>query len=387
MAAKLLIRYGEIALKGRNRGQFEQQLHQNLKAAVKDLSFSLERLHGRFIATGPPENRDLALAKMSRVFGVTSISPIEESELDLDKIRELAACMTEKLDPVQKTFKVESRRSNKKFPYQSPKLNSLIGSHLQALYPTLAVDLGQPDFTLFVEIGYAMAYLYLEKTAGPGGLPVGITGRSLLLLSGGIDSPVAGWLAMKRGLALEALHFHSYPFTSLQAKEKVNRLCRKLALYCIRIPLHMVSVTSLQKVIKTECPPDLGVILLRRMMLRLAAMISEKRGLRAIITGENLGQVASQTLESINVIAAVTNMLILRPLVTMDKSEIIQMASLIDTYETSIEPYEDCCTLFLPKNPVTKPKLHIVEKYEEHLPVAEMLAEAVATMETVIIRS
>jgi tRNA uracil 4-sulfurtransferase len=387
MAVKLLVRYGEIALKGRNRGQFEQQLHQNLKVGVKDLSFSLERLHGRLIASGPPENQERALEKMSRVFGVTSISPIAESELDLGKIKDLAAGMTEKLDPATKTFKVESRRPNKKFPYQSPELNSLIGGHLQALYPTLTVDLDQPDFTLYIEIGYAMAYLYIDKTPGPGGLPVGISGRSLLLLSGGIDSPLAGWLAMKRGLALEALHFHSYPFTSLQAKEKVIRLCQKLTLYYSKIPLHMISVTSLQRIIKTECPPELGVILLRRMMMRLAAIISEKRALQALITGENLGQVASQTLESIKVIAAATDMLILRPLVTMDKSEIIQMASLIDTYDTSIEPYEDCCTLFLPKSPVTKPKLHIVEKYEEHLPVAEMLAEAVATMETVIIRN
>lgn len=386
MSLKLLVRYGEIALKGKNRGQFEQQLHRNLKAAVGDFSYSVERLHGRFIISGPEEHRDGALENLSRVFGVISISPIRETALDLEQIKITAASMAGKFYPGSKVFKIESRRANKKFPYPSPELNRLLGSYLQEQYPDLAVDLQRPNFTIAVEIGYNKAYLYVEKIAGPGGLPVGISGRSLLLLSGGIDSPVAGWLAMKRGLALEALHFHSYPFTSLHSQEKAGRLCQKLAHYYNKIPLHTINLASIQKELKTGCPEELGIILLRRIMLRLATIMSEKRNLQALVTGENLGQVASQTLESINVIAGATNMLILRPLVAMDKRDIIELAEKIDTYETSIEPHEDCCTIFLPKSPVTKPKKDVVERYEENLAMAEMLEDALSTLKTVIVK-
>ena len=386
MPVKILVRYGEIALKGKNRGQFEQRLHQNLKAAVKGLSAEVVRLRGRFTVSGPDEYLDQMLESVSRVFGVVSISTVQETELDLDRIKKMAAEIVSRIFPELRTFKIAARRSNKKFPYPSPEINKLLGAHLQQLYPALEVNLHQPAFILAVEIGFDTAFLYLDRTAGPGGLPVGITGRSLLLLSGGIDSPAAGWLAMKRGLSVEALHFHSYPFTSRRSQEKAVELSRKLAIYSGKTPLHMINVAGIQKELRSQCPEELGIILLRRMMLRLASLVSEERGLQALVTGENLGQVASQTLESINVISKATGMLILRPLLSMDKREIIDLARRIDTYDTSILPYEDCCTLFVPKNPTTKPKIEIVERVETRLDIASMLEEAIGSLETTIVK-
>jgi len=386
MPAKILIRYGEIALKGKNRGQFEQQLHRNLKAAVQDYSGDVTRLYGRFMVTGPEENLGMMLEGLRKVFGVVSISSVRETNLDLEQIKNLAADIVAGLPSRQKSFKVETSRSNKKFPYTSPEINQLLGSHLQELFPDLIVDLKQPSFKLSIEIGFDKAFLYLDRLAGPGGLPVGITGRSLLLLSGGIDSPVAGWLAMKRGLAVEALHFHSFPFTSKHSQEKAADLCRKLTLYGGKIPLHMISVTAIQKELRSQCPEELGIILLRRMMFRLAGLLGEKRRLQALVTGDSLGQVASQTLESLTVITAATEMLVLRPLVGLDKREIIDMAIAIDTYDTSILPYEDCCTVFLPKHPVTKPKLEVVERFEAGLDIGGMLEEAIDSLETIIMK-
>ncbi|HED24272.1 MAG TPA: tRNA sulfurtransferase, partial [Firmicutes bacterium] len=237
-------------------------------------------------------------------------------------------------------------------------------------------------FTLSVEIGYHSAFLYSENIPGPGGLPVRISGRALLLLSGGIDSPVAGWLAMKRGLAIEALHFHSFPFTSRKAEEKAADLCRQLSRYGNKIPLHLISITPLQKALQSEIPEGLRIIILRRLMIRLAEMVCQKRKLKAVITGDNLGQVASQTLESLAVTGQASQMLILRPLLGMDKREIIGQAEAIDTYEISIRPHEDCCTLLVPKNPVTRPKLEAVKEAENRLDLAVLLDESFATLGT-----
>ncbi len=386
MAAKILVRYGEIALKGKNRGQFEQQLLRNLKAAVSGYSGEVTRMHGRFMVTGPEEHGDIMTSRLSMVFGVVSVSLVREAGLDLEEIKTLAAEMVREFLSEQVTFKIETRRANKGFPYSSPQINQLLGAYLQQLNPSLVVDLKQPSFKLSVEIGYSKAYLYLDRVAGPGGLPVGITGRSLLLLSGGIDSPAAGWLAMKRGLTVEALHFHSFPFTSRRSQEKAVDLCRKLTLYSNKMPLHMISVTAIQKELNASCPEDLGVILLRRMMYRLAEQVSYRRKLQAIVSGESLGQVASQTLESIDVIDRATEMLVLRPLIGLDKKDIIDIAAKIDTYEISILPYEDCCTLFLPKSPVTKPKIEVIENYEALLNIESLLSEAMNSLETTIVK-
>ncbi len=386
MPVKIMVRYGEIALKGKNRGQFELQLQHNLNSAVKGYLATVKRLHGRFMVSGPEEHREMIIERLSRVFGVVSLSPVKETGLDLEEIKLLAVEIVGNLPPENNIFKIVTRRTNKHFPYNSPEINQLIGSHLQKYFPKLIVDLKQPSFILTVEIGHDKAFLFLERVSGPGGLPVGISGRSLLLLSGGIDSPVAGWLAMKRGLALEAIHFHSFPFTSRRSQEKAVDVCRKLAVSCDYISLHMISVASIQKELRLQCPDDLSIILLRRMMLRLAELLSNKHNLQALVTGESLGQVASQTLESIAVTEKATKMLILRPLLGMDKKEIIDKALAIDTYEISIRPYEDCCTLFLPKKPVTKPKIEVVENYEAKLDLDGLLEEAMETIDTTIVK-
>lgn len=384
--ATILVRYGEIALKGKNRGQFEQQLHRNLKGALQDLEATVTRHHGRFSVHCPDSALEQSLARLSRIFGLVSFSPVYETTLDLEAIKEAAAGMVQELPAGDRTFKIKARRSNKEFPYNSPELNQILGAHLLQSYPDLRVKIDDPSLTLEVEIGYQKTYLYRNRIPGPGGLPVGSSGRALLLLSGGIDSPAAGWLAMKRGLSLEAVHFHSFPFTSKRSQEKAVDLCRKLVLYSYKIPLHQVSVTKIQEALRKNCPEELGVILLRRMMLRLAEKLCGIRELKALVTGENLGQVASQTLESIDTISKATQMLILRPLIGFDKLEISELAMKIDTYETSILPFEDCCTLFVPASPVTRPKLAVVEKYEQNLGLDYLVEEALETLETEIIR-
>ena len=382
----ILVRYGEIALKGRNRGQFEQQLQRNLKGALHDLEATITRHHGRFSVHCPDAALQQATMRLRRIFGLVSFSPVYETALDIEAIKEAAAGIVKELPAGNKTFKIMARRSNKEFPYNSPELNQILGAHLLQCFPDLIVKLDDPSFVLEVEIGYQNTYLCLERIPGPGGLPVGSSGRALLLLSGGIDSPAAGWLAMKRGLSFEAVHFHSFPFTSKRSQEKAVDLCRKLLLYGHNIPLHQISVTKIQEALRKNCPEDLGVILLRRMMLRLAEKLCELRKLKVLVTGENLGQVASQTLDSIDVISKATRMLILRPLISFDKLEITAIAEKIDTYETSILPYEDCCTLFVPASPVTKPKLAIIERYEQNLDLDFLLEEALETLETQIIK-
>lgn len=382
MSLKILVRYGEIALKGKNRNLFEQQLQNNMKVAVRDFRAKVIRMHGRLLVSGPEEYENQLLTHLSRVFGVTSISTVRETVLDLAQIKETAAALAEKHAQGKKAFKIDTRRSNKYFPLTSPEISRELGSYLQSLYKELVVNLDNPDFTISVEIGYDRAFVYMDKTDGPGGLPVGVTGKGLLLLSGGIDSPAAGWLTMKRGLSIEALHFHSFPFTSRRSQEKVADLCRVLARYCGGINLHMIQVTEIQKELRARCPEEMGVILLRRMMVRLAEMLSARRKLQALVTGENLGQVASQTLSSIDVISKATEMLILRPLIGMDKKNIMELAEKIDTYDISILPYEDCCTLFVPKNPVTKPKLDAVTAMEAELDMEDLLQEAFSTLET-----
>jgi thiamine biosynthesis protein ThiI len=316
---------------------------------------------------------------------VVSVSSVETAPLDLEAIKEKALEIMERSLLPGDSFKVEARRSNKSFPLTSPELNRIIGGAILEKNPRLKVDLENPSFQLFIEVGAREAYIYHDHVAGPGGLPVGSSGRALLLLSGGIDSPVAGWMAMKRGLRLEALHFHSYPFTGLRSREKVIDLCRILSRYGGKMQLHLVNVAGIQKEIRASCPAALGIILLRRMMMRIAGQISRSRGLQALVTGESLGQVASQTLESMIAIDSVTSMLILRPLLGMDKHEIVALAEKTGTYEISIRPYEDCCTLFLPRHPATRPRLEKVVQAEAALDAGGLTAAALENMETMLI--
>ncbi len=386
MPATIMVRYGEIALKGKNRSHFEQQFQNNLKRAVKAYQGRVEKIQGRFLVRVPEENRDLSVMRLSKIFGVVSVSSVKETSLEMEDIKRTALEMAGRISKGEKTFRIETRRANKNFPYPSPEVNIIIGAYLLDHFPNFSVNLNHPDFTLFIEISYNKAYLYLERIKGPGGLPVGISGKALLLLSGGIDSPVSGWLAMKRGLTLEGLHFHSFPFTSQRSQKKAIDLCRKLAEGGGNICLHMINMAEIQKELRAKCPEDLGIILLRRMMLRLAEKLSANRGLKALITGESLGQVASQTLESMVVIERATAMLILRPLLGMDKKEIVDKAVQIETYEISIRPYEDCCTLFLPQNPVTKPKLEAVENHERKLDLQQLINDALQTLKTVLVK-
>ncbi len=382
MPVKILVRYGEIALKGKNRSYFEKKLFNNINNSLRGLDAHVTRMHGRFLVTGPDSGENDIIERLSRVFGVVSVSPVATATLDPESVQKKALELLERQPLPGESFKVAARRSNKSFPLTSPELNRIIGAGILKEHPGLRVDLHNPSFQVFIEIGEREAYLYHNSTAGPGGLPLGATGRALLLLSGGIDSPAAGWMAMKRGLELEALHFHSHPFTSRRSREKVIDLCRALSLFCSRITLHLVSVTAIQKEILDCCPPELGIILLRRMMMRIAEMISRSRGLQALVTGESLGQVASQTLESIIVIDSVTSMLILRPLIGMDKHDIVRLAEKTGTYEISIRPYEDCCTLFLPRRPATRPRIEKVLEAEAPLDLDGLAGAAFNSAET-----
>ncbi|HOA35293.1 MAG TPA: tRNA uracil 4-sulfurtransferase ThiI [Bacillota bacterium] len=385
MTAAILVRYGEIALKGKNRMFFEKTLLENIKFALKGLGARVVRMHGRLLIMGAADEEEEITRRLSRVFGVVSVSSVETAPLDLEAIKEKALEIMERSLLPGDSFKVEARRSNKSFPLTSPELNRIIGGAILEKYPRLKVDLENPSFQLFIEVGAREAYIYHDHVAGPGGLPVGSSGRALLLLSGGIDSPVAGWMAMKRGLRLEALHFHSYPFTGLRSREKVIDLCRILSRYGGKMQLHLVNVAGIQKEIRASCPAALGIILLRRMMMRIAGQISRSRGLQALVTGESLGQVASQTLESMIAIDSVTSMLILRPLLGMDKHEIVALAEKTGTYEISIRPYEDCCTLFLPRHPATRPRLEKVVQAEAALDAGGLTAAALENMETMLI--
>lgn len=382
---KILVRYGEIALKGKNRRFFEEALRRNLKEGVRGTGAEVIRLHGRFLVKAPEEARAEVLRRLGRVFGVVSVSPVRTVPLDMEAIRAAAADLARDMPENCHTFKVEAKRANKSFPLATPEINRDLGAHLLKALPHLQVDVHEPSFRLYVEIGFQEAFLYHDRHAAPGGLPVGVSGEALLLISGGIDSPVAGWMAMKRGLALQAVHFHSYPFTGERSREKVLDLCAVLARYGGPIRLHLAGVTDIQKELRSRAPEALGVILLRRVMMRVAEALAAEEKLGALVTGESLGQVASQTLDGMKVVSAASSMLILRPLVGLDKHEIMDRSRAIGCYEISTRPYEDCCTLFVPRHPATRPSLEQVQRIEDSLPLGEWITAAVKKRETLLI--
>lgn len=381
---KLLIRFGEISLKGKNRGYFENMLYTNIKSALAGLpGCRAERTHSRvFVETADNETAEV-LARLGKVFGIVSISPVIEVAPDMESIRQAALAEVRRLFKPGLTFKVETKRADKGFPLKSPEVSRQVGGFLLKNIPGLSVDVHQPDLLLEIEIREDAAYLFTEKLPGPGGLPVGVSGKALLLLSGGIDSPVAAWYALKRGVTLEAVHFHSPPFTSERSREKVVDLCRVLLPYGGPRKLHVVHFTEIQKELRQKCPERLMVTLMRRMMFRIADRLAQKRGALALYTGESLGQVASQTMESMNVIQRVTSLPVLRPLIGLDKEEIVAVARRIDTYPISVRPYEDCCTIFLPANPATRPRLLDVEEAEKLLDVEALVEDALVRTETV----
>lgn len=383
----LLVRYGELSLKGRNRKTFEDLLLTNMRSRLADLP------HGRITKTFgriylETKGNWAALAqRLQGVFGIVSVSPVLKRELDLDQIKEGAALVIQ--DTPGQTFKVEARRPNKAFPLTSPELCNALGGHLLKNFPHLKVDVHNPDFVLNVEIRQEGAFLYSQVIPCLGGLPAGSSGKGLLLLSGGIDSPVAGFLSMKRGVTIEGLHFYSYPFTSERSKAKVVDSATRLAAYNAKgsFKLWIAYFTEIQKALQKTSYPTLSITLMRRFMLRIATQLAEREQALALITGDSLGQVASQTMESIHVINAVTTTPVFRPLIGMDKQEIIDVAYKIGTYETSIQPYDDCCTVFVPKNPATRPRLDQVLEAERELDVEGLVSEAIAKTELVQLKA
>ena len=394
MYSTYLIRYGEIGLKGKNRPQFERRLMENMRRALSKVGPArVERVYGRLVVESDAEPAQI-LDRLSKVFGIVGVSPTLRLPLDMQAVSEGAlqtlqdAAALVQLPPgTPLTFKVEARRSNKQFPLTSPEINGQVGGYLLQHLPGLQVDVHQPLIKVSVEIREKNAFVYAADVPGAGGLPVGASGKAMLLLSGGIDSPVAGWMAMKRGIEIEALHFYSFPFTGEKSLEKVRDLCRTLANYTARLKLHVVHFTDIQKEIQKNCPEELRVTLMRRMMFRLAERLAGQQGALALVTGESVGQVASQTLESMQVINQVISIPVLRPLVGMDKVEIISRAQAIGTFATSVLPYEDCCTLFLPRHPVTRPRLEQAERAEEALAVEELVTGALDRTVVEIIKS
>jgi thiamine biosynthesis protein ThiI len=371
----ILCRFGELFLKGGNRGFFLRAMADNVRAAVRDLPDSkVLSPYGRLVVRVPEEAREDACARLERVFGLVSVSAGAEAALDMDAITATAVAEAKaavaRNPELGRSFKVESRRSNKKFPLNSYAIDCHVGDAIiDAL--GMPVDVHHPSLRLGIEITTHGAYIFAEVRPAPGGLPVGVSGRGLLLLSGGIDSPVAGWLAAKRGLALEALTFHSPPFTGERAKDKVVSLLRILSRWQVAKTLWVAHFTEAQQRLRNTGSGELAVVLYRRMMIRVADILCKRARADAIVTGENLGQVASQTLNNMANIENVARHIVLRPLLTYDKMETTALARRIGTFDTSSLPYEDCCSLFMPAHPATAAKMKDIEAAERKLDVAE----------------
>ncbi len=379
MSDLLLLRYGELGLKGHNRSFFIKKLKENIWK-ILDGKGQLTSVHGRLFFH-PDGNEKEAVEKLQRVFGLVGISPAREVYLDMEEIAAAAEDLISRLNlETPTTFKVETRRANKSFYLDSMEINRDIGEKLLETFPRLKVDVHQPQLRVRVEIRNK-AFVYLDDKPGPGGLPVGTGGRGILMLSGGIDSPVAGWMMLKRGLDVLPMHFSSHPYTNERSLEKVKELTRVLQKWGLKRPLYNVNFTPIQEELIQEVPADYLTILMRRMMVRLANIQAGKSGEKSIITGESLGQVASQTIESLHTTGVLAEFPILRPLIGLDKQEIITRAKEIGTYDISIEPFEDCCQVFVPTQPVTRPALSDIEKIEENLDLEQKLIEAIEKAE------
>lgn len=389
----LIVRCGEVALKGMNKPYFERMLaeriHKRLKAAGYGKA-SVKRHEGLIFVRFDREWDTVQLAgEISKVFGVASISPAVESESNMEAIGVEAVSFMEKLceERCVRTFKVEAKRADKQFPIKSPDIARQIGGYVLKGLKVLKVDVHNPDVRLFVDVRHDRSYIYADKIAGFGGLPLGTNGKGLVLLSGGIDSPVAAWMMAKRGMMIEAVHFHSYPYTSPRAQEKVEDLAKIVASYCGSFKMHVINILPIQEQIVKNCPEAETTIHVRRFMMRIAEKIAERNSAMMLITGENLGQVASQTAEALVVTDNCVKMPVMRPLIAMDKIDIIAKAQEIGTFETSIEPYEDCCTVFLPKHPTTKPQLDKIEISDSKLDIDVLVESAIAEEEIIYIRA
>ncbi len=383
----ILVRYEEIFLKGLNKNVFENRLIKNIRKQLASLALvKVTRSQSRIYIESSDSGFDFeeAAERLKKVFGIASISPVTKVPSDYEIIKKETLTLVEDLlsRKQYKTFKVEAKRGDKFFPLNSPQICADLGGHILARFPQLKVDVHNPDFIFYVEVRES-TYLYSEIIPTAKGLPSGTGGLATLLLSGGIDSPVAGWRIAKRGVQLEAVYFHSYPYTSERAKDKVVKLAEILSGWCMGIKLHVVPFTEIQLAINEKCPQDYLTIIMRRYMMKIAQKIAENSGSLGLITGEAIGQVASQTMESMLVTNEAVTIPVYRPLVGMDKNEVIEIARKIETFETSILPYEDCCTLFVAKHPVTRPSLAKALAYEKVLDEERLIDAALAQTEIV----
>ena len=380
----LLLKDGEIVLKGLNRRSFEDVLKKNLKHAISSLGrFEITSAQSTIYVKPLSDDIDLdeVCKRVARVFGIVSFSRAAMcDEKTLESVLETAPLYLEKELRNAKTFKVEAKRSDKRFPYKSPEICREAGGAILEKFPHLTVDVHNPDVTVHVEIRDFGAYIHGTPLKGAGGIPVGTGGKAAILISGGIDSPVAAYMMAKRGIRLTAIHFASPPYTSRRAEDKVVRLLQKVSRYAGPMTMYTVPFTKLQERLKDECPEELFTIIMRRLMMEISEKIALDKDCSALITGESLGQVASQTIGALGCTNEATNMVIFRPLIGMDKQEIIDISYKIDTFETSIEPYEDCCTVFTPKHPRTKPVLKYVKEAQEKANFAPLIEEALQNL-------
>lgn len=382
----LLLKFGELFLKGRNRREFLKLLRYNIEQKLKGLTYKLSETQGRLVVSNfSADIEDELISRLQKVFGLIGVA----SAVEIDTVMEDIEKYVGGFDVENyKTFKIEAKRADKTFPMTSMEIERHLGGVVLDKNPNLKVDLYNPKLVINVEIRVNnKTYIYSNLYPCANGLPLGSAGKGLLLLSGGIDSPVAGYLMSKRGLKLEAVHFHSYPYTSAQAKEKVIELAKEISEYCGEIKLHVVSFTEIQEQIHKNCDAEYMITIMRRIMMRIAERLCKENGLGAIVTGESLGQVASQTMQSMTVTNSVVSLPVFRPVIAFDKEEIMNVARKIGTYETSILPYEDCCTVFLPKNPVIRPTISRAEYLEKSLDIDSLVETAVLNEEIIDIKN
>ena len=382
----ILLKLGELVLKGLNRRSFEDKLQANIYRRLNGLGQF--RVYTRQSATYVEPmtedcNMDAAWEALTRVFGVVGLSRARACGKDKDEILAAARAYLDPKLRAARTFKVETKRADKSFPMTSIQLSQYVGGELDELYPDLKVDVHHPELTVHIEIRDYAAFVHADPEPGAGGLPVGINGRAVSLLSGGIDSPVASWMIARRGVSLEMVHFFSYPYTSNEAREKVLELARLLTPWCGRLTVHVVPFTAIQEELRRSCPPELFTLVMRRFMMRISQKVAQRCGAKALVTGECLGQVASQTMEAMTVTGEAASLPILRPVVGMDKEDIVKLARKIGTYDTSILPYEDCCTVFTPRHPRLRPTLEEIQRAEQSLDIEGMVQAAVEGIERV----
>ncbi|WP_261133291.1 tRNA uracil 4-sulfurtransferase ThiI [Bacillus sp. Marseille-Q3570] len=380
----IIVKYGELSLKGKNRHHFVNQLRDTIRRKLKPFeSVNVKKAFDRMIIELHGADHEPIVEKLQDIFGIQGLTLAVKCDLELENIQKTALEALKQAGSSVKTFKISTKRNYKQYPHDSQELNHLIGGYVLKNSEDITVDVHHPDIEIKVEIKPEATYISGINYPGAGGLPIGSSGKVMLMLSGGIDSPVAGYLTMKRGIRVEMVHFHSPPFTSERARQKVEDLTQVLTKYGGTIKMHVVPFTNVQKAIKKQIPDNYSMTIMRRYMLRITEKLAAQNDALAIATGESLGQVASQTLSSMNTINEVTNLPIIRPLITMDKIEIMEVSRKIGTYDISIRPYEDCCTVFLPSAPKTKPRREKANRFEQYMEIDALVDEAVNNTETV----